>query len=111
MNTRTTRINTMARTTRILTDSRSVPNIIGIGPISKIPAARCPLFFPDPDFAIMIIEITASMKPIRISPIAIPVILILGIVESDLLAEFGNINSSDNRRIDQPVIVYKLDRG
>ena len=39
MNTRTIRINTTARTARILTDSLSVPNMIGIGPISKIPAA------------------------------------------------------------------------
>ena len=87
----------MARTTKIFTDSRSVPNMIGIGPINKIPAARCSLPFPDPDLAIMSIEITASMKPIRINPIAISAILEPGIVDSDLLAEYSNINSSGNR--------------
>jgi len=61
-------IDAMASKMMTLTDSRSVPNMIGIGPMKRIPPplTRLSLFFPD--MIVRMIAANATKKPVTVSP-------------------------------------------
>jgi len=61
-------IETMASKMTTLTDSRPVPNMIGIGPMKRIPPPLILLSLFFPDMSIRMIAANATNNPITVSP-------------------------------------------